>query len=332
MQCAREQLGGVVDDGCAARAAAAHEQLACALVKHQGGRHGRARAFAGLDPVGDGAALRVGRGEAEIGQLVVEQKAAGASRVGGDHAARAKGGFDGGGHGHGAALCIDHADVAGAVFGLWGHGGEAGGFATGLARWGRFHGLDTDQLAAFAQVAGGQQAAPVAGGGADKFRVGHKLRPIGKRQARGFGVTVQPVGCGQAACQLGALGCGVAQHAQNLADGDLARRRWWEAADAVGPRCGGVVKTQCLAHAGLVVGQVLQAQGAGARCLRRAGHHGLGHRPFVQGAAALCGNAAQYMAIFGVAQHMAHGPSLAIGLVKKAQRQRVFFEQRIGVQ
>jgi hypothetical protein len=61
-------------------------------------------------------------------------------------------------------------------------------------RWGRFHGLGTDQLAAFAQVAGCQQAAPVACGRADKFRVGHELRPIGKGQARGLGVTVQKVG------------------------------------------------------------------------------------------------------------------------------------------
>ena len=332
MQRAREQLGGVVDDECAPGAAAAHEQLACGLVEHQGGRHGRARAFARFDPVGDRAALRVGRGQAEIGQLVVEQKAAWASGVGGDHSARAKGGFDGGGHGHCAALRIDYADVAGAVLCLCGHGGEAGGLAAGLARRGRFHGLGTDQPAAISQVSGGHQAAPVTSWGAHKIRVGHILGSIGKSQARGFGVTVQPVGGGQAACQLGALCCGVAQHAQNLADGDLARRRRRKAADAVGPRCGRVVKTQGLAHSGLVAGQVLQAEGARARRLCGARHHGSRHRPLEQGAAAPLGDTAQHMGVFGVAQHMAHGPGSAIGLVEKAQGQRVFFEQCVGVQ
>jgi hypothetical protein len=38
------------------------------------------------------------------------------------------------------------------------------------------------------------------------------------------------------------------------------------------------------------------------------------------------------MCVFGVAQHMAHGPGLTIGLVKKAQSHRVFFQVRVGLQ
>ncbi len=65
---------------------------------------------------GDGLALGVGGREAEVGQLVVQQKAL-------DHLARAESVLDGGGHGQGIAMGIDDADVRRAVFGLVCHRG-----------------------------------------------------------------------------------------------------------------------------------------------------------------------------------------------------------------
>ncbi|MPM83930.1 hypothetical protein SDC9_131000 [bioreactor metagenome] len=70
-----QQLAGVVDDDGAARAATAHQQLAVALVEHERGRHRRAWTLAGLHAIGDGRAVGVLGGKAEIGELVVEQKA-----------------------------------------------------------------------------------------------------------------------------------------------------------------------------------------------------------------------------------------------------------------
>ena len=76
-----------MDDGRAAGAAAAHQKLAAGLVKHQRGRHGRARPLARLHAVGNGLALGVGGGKAEVGEFVVEQKAPAARGAGGDHLA-----------------------------------------------------------------------------------------------------------------------------------------------------------------------------------------------------------------------------------------------------
>ena len=274
--------------------------------------------------------MGVARGEAEVGQLIVQQKTL-------DHLARTKRIFDGGGHGQCVAVRVHDADVAGAVFGLVGHGGQAGLAAAGVAGLGCLHALCTDELGATGEVAGVEQAHPAAAGGLHEVGVGHIEGAVGKGQACRLGVEVQPLGRGQAVLQRQAGGVGVVQDAQNLAHGDGARAGGRKAAEAVVLRAGAVVGAQRLAFFGLVAGQVGQAQAAGVGgVLLHLVHHGLGHWAFVQGAAAPGGDQAQHGGQLGVFQHMAHGPGFACGVVEVGGCYRVFgqklFVRQQGVQ
>ena len=176
LQHAKQGLGGEVNDHRAAGAAHTHEQLPRGFVKHQGGRHGRAWSFTGLHAVGHHAALGIAWHKAEVSQLVVEQKAF-------HHLPRAKGIFQGGGHGHGTALRVHDAEVRGAHFGLLSHGrqvvcsarhGLAGGHLRSSTR--------LNQLGARLQIIRLQQTLPVAPWSADEIGVGHILRAVCKGQ------------------------------------------------------------------------------------------------------------------------------------------------------
>ena len=63
--------------------------------------------------------------------------------------------------------------MAGAVFGLLGHGGKAGAPGARRARLRHLHALCTDQLGAAGQIGGLQQAHPAAGRGLHEIGVGH---------------------------------------------------------------------------------------------------------------------------------------------------------------
>jgi len=168
-----------------------------------------------LHPVGNRLAGCIGGGKAEIGQFVVQQETF-------HHLTCAKGVFNGGCHGQRVALRVDDADVAGAVFGLCRHRRPGRFHAARLARLCHFHRLAAgplrDQLGAVGQIGGRQQAHPVAGRRLHKGGVGHVQRPVGKGQARGLGVQVEPVGRRQAALQRQRGGVCLRQDAQDLPD------------------------------------------------------------------------------------------------------------------
>ena len=197
VQCAEKYLGGVVNDQRAARAAATHDELVCGFIKHQRGCHRRAWAFAGLHTVGHRFAVGIRRCKAEVGQLVVQQKAARFTRAAVCQLARAKGVFNRRRHGNRVAKTVNDADVRGAVFGLVWHGRIAGFDSAGHTGLGGFHALATgllgDQFGSSCQVAGLQQAHPVAAGCCHKVRVTQILRTVCKCEPRRFRVQVQKV-------------------------------------------------------------------------------------------------------------------------------------------
>ncbi len=324
-QHALQGFGGVVNDLRPAGAACAHHQLAGGFVKHQRGRHGRAGAFARLNPVGNGLAVSRFWGHAEVGQLVVEQKAF-------DHLAAAKLVFDGGGHGQCVAVGIHNADVAGAVFDLLGHGGVANPVGRRVACLRHLHALLANQLRARLQVAVVQQVQPVAAGGLHKVGVGHVQCAVGKGQARGFGVEVQPIGSGQAiAAQRHGGGGRVVQDAQDLPHGNRPRAGGREPANLIAARAHALgvgrqtpVMAQGCTLFGLVAGQVLHRQHAGVGGVAaHLVHNGLGHRAFVQRFAAVFGNGAQHLGVFGVFQQGTHGQRFTVGAIEVGARYRV---------
>ncbi|MCY1363079.1 hypothetical protein D9M69_498230 [compost metagenome] len=92
-------FGYVFDDLRAAGGTDGGEEFAALAVEDQGWGHGRTRAFAGLDAVGDFLPGFLGD-EREVGHLVVEHETL-------NHDVRAERRLDGGGHRHGATRVID---------------------------------------------------------------------------------------------------------------------------------------------------------------------------------------------------------------------------------
>ena len=224
--------------------------------------------------------------------------------------------------------------MRGAVLQLVRHGRVAQRRAAGLPRQGKLNalpgGATVDLRGAAAQVARCQQAGPVACRGLHKGRITEVLAPVGKRQARGLGVQVQPVGTGLALHQGQAAGGGVVQHAQNLTNGNRPRTWRRHAANAHRAGCRVVVKAQRFAHQRAVGCQVAGAQAArvGGVALHFAGD-GFTDLPPQQGRGAAGGYALQHRCQFGVAQHMAGWPWLACSVVKVSCCYRVFFQVRV---
>ena len=222
--------------------------------------------------------------------------------------------------------------MAGAIFGLLGHGGKAGAQGARRARLRHLHALRTDQLGAAGQIGGLQQAHPAAGRGLHEIGVGHVERTVGKGQARRFGVEVQPVGAGGGAAQtvLQWYGSrvGVLEDAQDLADGDGARTRRRKAAHAVVAGRNLVAGAQGFALFGLVTGQIGQAELAWIGGVRaHLGHDGLGHVALQQRLRALPRDGPQHRSQLGVLQHMAHGPGFAGGVVEVGGGHGVFGQE-----
>ena len=258
------------------------------------------------------------------------------------HLAAAELVFDGGRHGQCIAIGIHNADVAGAVLDLLWHGAMADLYFARDAGLCHLHALLANQARTLLQVAVIQQVQPVAARGSHKVRVGYVQRTVCKGQACGFGVVVQPVGCGQAVCaQRHAGRRRVAQNAEDLPHRNRSGAGWWKAADAVAAhgqlalRC--PVMAQGFTLFGLVAGQILQGQharvgGVAAYLV----HNGLGYCTFVQGLAAITGNGSQHLGVGGVLQHRAYGQRLPIAAVEVGARSRVlrqiFFLEQQAVQ
>ena len=256
------------------------EEFAALAVEDQGRGHGRARAFAGLDAVGDFLPVLLGD-EREVGHLVVEQETL-------NHQVRAERGFDGGGHRHRAACVIDRHHL---------RGGDAqrrtvrriGDLdARRRAGFGRAHAALADQGGAAGQVGRVDQAFDRHG---HEVGVGHVLRAVGVGQAFGFGDQVHGLRAGSMPaglvgldrfqrCQRQALVAGLQglQRAEDLRHGDPARRRRRHAADL--PAL--VVGAQRRALLGLVAGEIVQRQAAGVGVPLNLGDDFLGDRAFVQ--------------------------------------------------
>ena len=223
--------------------------------------------------------------------------------------------------------------MAGAVFGLVGHGRVRHLLTLRLAGGGGFHGGGADECGALAQVVGRQQAVPAAGRRGHKSGVGHVLRAVGKGQAGRLGVVVQPVGAGQAIGQRRRGAWALRQHAQNLPNGNGARAGRRKATHAQAALRRGVVVTQGLSHHRLVGLQVGQGQQAGvAGVATHLVDHRLRHRTPVKGIGALLRHGAQHLGEFGVFQHMAHRPGLALGIVKIGGGGGVLFERGLGLE
>ncbi len=141
---------------------------------------------------------------------------------------------------------------------------------------------------------------------------------------------MQPVGAGQAGGVGLHGGTGrVRQDAQDLADGDGARRGRREAAHLVGLARGRhrQVVAQRRAALGLVARQIGQRQLAGVgRVLGDLVDDGLRHRALQQRGRATRGDAFQHLGQLGVLQHMAHRPGPAGGVVEVARGHRVLDE------
>jgi hypothetical protein len=120
-------------------------QLPAAAVEHQRRAHARAWPLAGLHAVGHRPALGVVRLERKVGELVVEQKAAGQAAAAIGQQPGAEGGLDRGRHRHRVAVGVDDADVAGACSTSAACGAQRQGGAVGHAGRGRAHAARADQ-------------------------------------------------------------------------------------------------------------------------------------------------------------------------------------------
>ncbi|MPM84377.1 hypothetical protein SDC9_131448 [bioreactor metagenome] len=121
--------------------------------------------------------------------------------------------------------------------------------------------------------------------------VGHVLVAVGKRQACGLVVEIQPVGAGQRAERIGGAGkavtqlhgggVGVLQNAQDLRDSNRARTGRREAAHVVGACRELIVGAEGRALLGLVGGQIGHCDLAGGgRVAVDLIHDGLGDLAF----------------------------------------------------
>ena len=230
------------------------------------------------------------------------------------------------------AEAVDDADVAGAVFGLFGHGREGQRCAA------RPTGADLrrphrrDEPGALVEVARVQQAVPAPGRRGHKVRVGQVLRPVGKGQAGRLQVGVQPVGARWAVQRRGALRRS-RQQAHDLPDGDGPRTGRRKSADAQHALQGRVIEAQGFALPWPVVPQVVHRQGAGP--LRVALHlvdHRLRDGPFVQRARPLGGDLSQHGGQFRIAQHVTDRMWRAVGPIEVGRGHRVGLERGLGRQ
>ena len=324
------QHTGLADDEGAAGAPGGHGKPAGLLLEHEGRRHRRQRPFAGLHPVGDGRAIGVARGKAEVGQLVVQQKAM-------HHLARAEGRFNRRGQGQRIASGIDDADVGGAVFDLPRHRRITGFEASGLAGAGDLHALCAgalgDQRCARGQIGGIEQAHPAASGRFDKIRVAQVQVSVGKHQARRFGIQVQPGGRRQPFFQRQLGRRCVAEHAQNLPDRDGACAGRRKAANLKIPGVCRVGLADGRAFFCLVSAQVGQSQQAGvAGVLAHLVHHGLRQFALVQGIGALAGDLLKDGCQGGVAQDVPGRMRIAISLIEISPGRRILAQIGIGFQ
>ena len=260
VQHTHQGLGHVLDDGGAAGRAGGHQEvaaLATALLEHQGGGHGTARALASRHPVGDGQTLGVSGCGREVGQLVVQQEAA----LG--HVERPKAGLHRGGHGHDVAGLVDHREVGGAVVRGRAMLAVAGG--PEYAGLGRAHAAGgADQRRTRLQVALVQHRCRAATGQGHEVGVGDVQVAVGVGQALRLRHQVHAHYGGLAA--VGVQGRGllcakvkVLQHAQRLRHGQAAGGRRPHAAHLPAA----VDAADGFALLGAVVGQI--GQGGQAR-------------------------------------------------------------------